>query len=100
MSVSLRDGTYVYVQDEGELRATLKKHGRTGEHVTRFKGLGEMNPSQLRETVFAPATRSLLQVTIEDAAEAAETVQLVMGNDPSRRRAWLEEAARDAEVTV
>ena len=65
--ISLSDGTYVYVGTEDELRQTLKARRRTGEHVTRFKGLGEMNPDQLRETVFDPATRRLLQVTFEDA---------------------------------
>ena len=60
---------------------------RTGEHVTRFKGLGEMNPDQLRETVFDPATRRLLQVTFEDAAHVAETVKLLMGNDARAARA-------------
>jgi DNA gyrase subunit B len=98
--VSLSDGTYVYVGTEEELRQTLKARRRTGEHVTRFKGLGEMNPDQLRETVFDPATRRLLQVTFEDAAQVADTVKLLMGSDAQGRRGWLEEAAPDAEVDV
>ena len=68
--------------------------------MTRFKGLGEMNPDQLRETAFDPATRQLVQVSVEDAAHVAETVSLLMGNDPSARRAWLEERAPDARSTV
>ena len=98
--ISLSDGTYVYVGTEEELRQTLKARRRTGEHVTRFKGLGEMNPDQLRETVFDPATRRLLQVTFEDAAQVADTVKLLMGSDAQGRRGWLEEAAPDAEVDV
>ncbi|MGA0122925.1 MAG: toprim domain-containing protein, partial [Gaiellales bacterium] len=98
--IALKDGSAVYVHTDEELKAQLKAHKRTGDHVTRFKGLGEMNPEQLRETVFDPATRRLLQVSMEDAAEAANTVELVMGSNPAPRRAWLEEAAGDAEVLV
>jgi DNA gyrase subunit B len=98
--VSLADGSYVYVSTEDELRETLKTRRRTGDHVTRFKGLGEMNPDQLRETVFDPATRRLAQVTFEDVAQAAETVKLLMGSDAGGRRTWLEESAPDAEVDV
>jgi DNA gyrase subunit B len=98
--VSLSDGTYVYVGTEDELRQTLKARRRSGEHVTRFKGLGEMNPDQLRETVFDPSSRRLLQVTFEDAVQVAETVKLLMGSDAQGRRGWLEEAAPDAEVDV
>ena len=98
--ISLKDGSAVYVHTEDELKAALKETKRTGEHVTRFKGLGEMNPDQLRETVFDPATRRLQQVTVEDAAEAAKTIELVMGANPAPRRQWLEEAAPDAEVLV
>jgi DNA gyrase subunit B len=98
--VALKDGSAVYVHDDAELKAALKQHKRTGEHVTRFKGLGEMNPEQLRETVFDPATRRLLQVSMEDATEAAKTIELVMGSNPAPRRAWLEESAGDAEVLV
>jgi DNA gyrase subunit B len=98
--IALADGSALYVHTDDELKAALKKAKRTGDHVTRFKGLGEMNPEQLRETVFDPATRRLLQVSVEDAAEAAKTVDLVMGPNPAPRREWLEEAAPDAEVLV
>jgi DNA gyrase subunit B len=98
--ISLKDGSAVYVHTEDELRDTLAKTKRTGDNVTRFKGLGEMNPDQLRETVFDPATRRLQQISIEDAAEAAKTVDLVMGSNPAPRRAWLEESAADSEVLV
>ncbi len=98
--VALVDGTYIYCRDERDLATTLRQRKRTGEHVTRFKGLGEMNPSQLRETVFAPATRTLEQITIEDAAHVADTVATLMGSDPSGRRSILEEQARRVEVQV
>ncbi len=98
--ISLADGTYVYVNTEEERERVLRARRRTGEHVTRFKGLGEMNPDQLRETVFDPTTRSILQVTLDDAAHVAETVKLLMGGDAGPRRTWLEEAAADVEVDV
>ncbi len=98
--VSLADGTYVYVDSEQELARTLKARRRTGEHVTRFKGLGEMNPDQLRETVFDPGSRALVQVRLEDAAHVAKTVRLLMGNDAAPRREWLEDAATGSEVDV
>ena len=59
-----------------------------------------MNPDELRATGFDPATRQLMQVTLEDAAHVAETVKLLMGNDAAPRRSWIEEAAVDAEVEV
>jgi DNA gyrase subunit B len=98
--VSLADGTYVYVNTEEELGKTLRVKRRTGDHVTRFKGLGEMNPEQLRETVFDPVTRRIVQVTLDDSAHVAETVKLLMGGDAAPRRSWLEEAAADVEVEV
>jgi len=98
--ISLKDGSAVYVHTEDELKAALKSTKRTGEHVTRFKGLGEMNPDQLRETVFDPTSRRIQQISIEDATEAAKTVDLVMGSNPAPRRLWLEEAAADSEVLV
>jgi DNA gyrase subunit B len=98
--IALKDGQSLYVHDEEALKSALSEHRRSGEHVMRFKGLGEMNAEQLRETVFDPTTRRLLQISLEDAVEAAQTIDLVMGNDPAPRRAWLEEAARDSEVLV
>jgi DNA gyrase/topoisomerase IV subunit B len=98
--VALPDSSYVYVHSDRELQATLKRTRRTGEHVTRFKGLGEMNADQLRETVFEPSTRRLLQISMEDAALVAETVNLLMGSQAGARRSWLEGAARDVEVEV
>ena len=98
--VALADSSYVYVHTERELQATLKRTRRTGDHVTRFKGLGEMNADQLRETVFEPSTRRLLQISMENAATVAETVNLLMGSHPGDRRVWLEDAARDVEVEV
>jgi DNA gyrase subunit B/topoisomerase-4 subunit B len=53
--------------------------------VTRFKGLGEMTPQQLRDTTLDPKTRTLLQVNIESQVEADQTFSQLLGKDPSER---------------
>ena len=58
--------------------------------VQRYKGLGEMNAEQLWDTTMNPETRSLIQVKLEDLAEAETEIDILMGNDANRRRDWLE----------
>ena len=58
--------------------------------VQRFKGLGEMSAEQLWETTMNPETRSLIKVGIENEDEAESQVETLMGDDPERRRNWLE----------
>lgn len=58
--------------------------------VQRYKGLGEMNAEQLWETTMNPETRSLIQVQIEDLADAESQIEVLMGSDATRRRDWLE----------
>jgi topoisomerase-4 subunit B len=69
--------------------------------VTRFKGLGEMNPSQLRETTIDPRTRRLVQLTIEEQDETDKLMDMLLAKKrASDRRDWLEEKGNLAEVQV
>ncbi len=88
-----------YVYSDDELKKTLA--GISGKpEVSRFKGLGEMNDSQLWDTTMNPKTRIMKQVTVEDAVEADETFSILMGDAVGPRRQFIEENAQYAEVDL
>jgi len=69
-------------------------------HVQRYKGLGEMNPSELWETTMDPARRVLKQVNIEDAQEADRTIDILMGTDVASRKSFIQSNAKLANLDV
>jgi DNA gyrase subunit B len=69
--------------------------GYAANHVTiqRFKGLGEMNAAELKKTTMAPKSRTALQVTVEDAARTNEVFDTLLGREPAKRYAFIQENA-------
>ena len=88
-----------YVYSDAELADAVASAGK-GYMIQRYKGLGEMNPEQLWETTMDPENRTLVQVTIEDAARAEKMITTLMGDDIDGRKAYIGEHANfDREDT-
>ena len=84
----------VYCYTDEQLEQHLQELGREGINIQRYKGLGEMNPEQLWETTMNPATRTLIQVTMDDAIKADEIFSVLMGDDIAPRREFIEKNAK------
>ncbi len=91
-----KDTRYAFTEEE---RDQLLEE-MPGATVQRFKGLGEMNPTQLWETTMNPATRTLKMIKIEDAQKADETFTMLMGEEVAPRKRFIQTHALKAELDV
>jgi DNA gyrase subunit B len=90
-----RGDSEIPLEDLRGLLTAVRAAGEKGLQVTRFKGLGEMNAEELRETTLDPTNRTLLQVTMQDAGAADEMFRVLMGDKVEPRREFIEKHALD-----
>ena len=91
-----KDVSYAYTEP-GKDQVLERLNGKKNIQLQRYKGLGEMNPDQLWETTMNPESRSLLQVTIEDAAQVSNVFTTLMGDEVAPRKAFIQTHARSVK---
>ena len=96
----LRGDSEIGVEDLRSLLTTIREAGEKGWQITRFKGLGEMDPEELRETTLDPNNRTLVQITMDDAEAADDIFRVLMGEQVEPRREFIEKFALDARLDV
>jgi DNA gyrase subunit B len=90
----------IYVYTDEELKKATSELGVSEGGVTRFKGLGEMNSTQLWETTMNPKTRKIKRIYIEDAIEADRVFTMLMGDDVQARKEFIQENAHEANLDI
>jgi DNA gyrase subunit B len=89
-------GQKMYIADDAARARVVDEHANRQLTFARFKGLGEMDPPELRETCMDSATRHLVQIDVDQAAIADEVLAVLMGDDVEARRSWIQRNAKDA----
>jgi DNA gyrase subunit B len=92
------NGESVELDGVREILPALRHMGQKGVDVQRYKGLGEMNAEQLRTTTMDPASRTLMQVKIEDAVKADRMFTMLMGDNVAPRREFIETHALEVRM--
>jgi DNA gyrase subunit B len=88
-------GRKVYVPDDAARLRVVEEHASRQLTFARFKGLGEMDPPELRETCMDPSTRNLVQIDVDQAAIADEILSILMGDDVDARKSFIQQNAKD-----
>jgi DNA gyrase subunit B len=93
-------GKEVFLQSPSDLNGALLERGYQGVKIKRFKGLGEMNPDQLKDTTLDPPRRSLLQLRVDDPATADDVLSVLLGDEVAPRKEFILSHAQSATLDI